>query len=165
MRGHVPPGADMLSDEHRKFLIDAGANLRPGSGAAPAPVEGPPAGARAVISGWIEAKTLIKTRQGALRQALLGSDDPEYVAIGHAYAFDAGSKEASAIDGALAQWARSDPATREGAIKSVRSSAGELVRTLEQDRLVAMIDDNPLGIDVDMKARYRAAISRIIAAL
>ncbi|HET8997540.1 MAG TPA: hypothetical protein VFN42_12805 [Acetobacteraceae bacterium] len=117
-----------------------------------------------LLAIWREAKDAVDVRLGALRRALLDEDDPDFARLADSGLFALGTRQNVTLMASLTAFrgappdALAEPAAR---VREAVRAYGELLAT---SPIPQVVDENPFGVDVKLRATLGDALARIVAA-
>lgn len=120
----------------------------------------PAAAARHFVQLWVAAKEQADVGLGRLQRALQGTRDPMFLLIADRGLSAVSGKLQVGLRVGLEEFARApDPAGPAAA--KLAKSVNEFLSFVEQDRAVALCDDNPFDVDVGLAATLGGALRQI----
>lgn len=114
--------------------------------------------ARRAFGLWQDAWSLAEDRMGVLQSAMVAHDDERYGDLVEAGFFGSGWDEAEALDDALERLVKGT-----GSPGEVASGLRGVAEWLKTEELVELIDENPLGIQVGLRANLAPSLKQIAA--
>lgn len=100
-----------------------------------------------------------------LRGALLADEDPELRSLADTGLFALGKSENVALMNALFDLRGADESTAPKLRRNVVTAAANYAQMITGNELIALVDDNPFGVNVAMRATLGNALATIIKEL
>ncbi|MCO6417382.1 hypothetical protein JYK14_14580 [Siccirubricoccus sp. KC 17139] len=128
---------------------------------------GAPAGPGAsVLAGWQAAKEAADAQLDALARALRSRGDPDFDQIAEYGLFGiTGGQSTVGLIAALRGYDAAAPAERAAAGAALGKAVAAWRAQLHASALVDALEDNPLGVTVDLRGTFDAAFRQIVATL
>jgi len=124
-----------------------------------------PAAKAALMPFWRDAKEAVDGQITALTTAFRGSNHPLATAIADQGLSALGDRIFVGFIASLFDYDGATPATRTSARKAVEVRTAELREKLAEGGLLALLERNPYGVNVTMRAEIARALDRIDAIL
>lgn len=117
-----------------------------------------------LLAIWREAKEAVDTRLGALRRALLDEDDPDFARLADSGLFALGTRQNVTLMASLNAFRSAPPDALAEPAARVREAVRAYGQLLTTSPIPKVVDENPFGVDVKLRATLGAALARLVAA-
>lgn len=115
------------------------------------------------LAVWREAKEACDVGVSALQQKILSFDDPDLRRIGEFGLNGVTDGVQTALMAALFSYNSTSGAERAKAAAVVAARAAEARKLLEGDAIIALVEENPFGVKVDIRGTLGAALKQLEA--
>lgn len=114
---------------------------------------------------WADARDRVATQVTDLSEHLLGTKDPNLVQIGKLGLPAVTSRLNTSLAVALIEVDAAPPDRAEAARAKARDAVAAMKRMIETDPLIKVLDENPLGLPVTIRATLGTALQQLGDAL